>query len=115
MARGRLEPPKLDDRNWQEIRDQAVALIDRFTPEWTDRGPSDPGITLVELFAWLVEGMSWPPDPAPARTFVEFLPLLGTPRDPAVPASPRPVFTNSTADPPAAVPPGTQAGTVETA
>ena len=115
MARGRLEPPKLDDRNWQEIRDQAVALIDRFAPEWTDRGPSDPGITLVELFAWLVEGMIWRLDQVPERNFVEFLNLLGITRDPAVPSTTWLVFTNSTSDTPARVLAGTQAGTVESA
>ena len=56
MARGRIEPPNLDDRTWQEIVDQAKALIPRYAPEWTDQGPSDLGITLVELFALVSNG-----------------------------------------------------------
>ena len=57
MARGELPLVNLDDRTWQELVDQAKALIPRYTPEWTDHGPADLGITLIELFAWLVEGM----------------------------------------------------------
>jgi hypothetical protein len=57
MARGRLEPPDLDDRTWEEIVAQARALIPTYAPDWTDHNPSDLGIALVELFAWLVEGM----------------------------------------------------------
>ena len=79
MTRGRLDPPKLDDRTWAEIRDQAVQLLARYCPEWTDHNPADPGIALVEMFAWLAEGMIWRLDQVPERHFVEFLNLLGRP------------------------------------
>ena len=32
-----------------------VFAYPRFTREWTDFNDSDPGITLVQLFAWLTE------------------------------------------------------------
>ena len=50
-----LPLPKLDDRKWQDLRDEGVALIPRFAPEWTDHNLSDPGITLVELLAYHTE------------------------------------------------------------
>ena len=115
MARGRLIPPRLDDRNWQEIRDQVVKLIGQNCPTWTDRGPSDPGIAIVEMFAWLVEGMIWRLDQVPERNYVEFLNLMGITRDPAVPASNWLTFTNSTSASKATVAAGTQAGTIESA
>ena len=87
MARGRLVPPNLDDRKWQDIVDQAKALIPTYAPEWTDRNPSDLGIALIELFAWLVEGLIYRLNRVPEKNFIEFLNLIGITRDPPTPAS----------------------------
>jgi hypothetical protein len=87
MARGRLVPPNLDDRTWQEILDQARALIPVYAPEWTDHNPSDLGITLIEMFAWLVEGLIYRLNRVPEKNYIAFLNLLGITRDPATPAS----------------------------
>ncbi|GAB61448.1 MAG: hypothetical protein DWB56_05000 [Candidatus Jettenia sp.] len=87
MSRGRLEPPNLDDRTWKDIVNEAKALIPKYAPEWTDHNPSDLGITLIELFAWLVEGMIYRLNKVPEKNFIEFLNLLGVTRNPAVPAS----------------------------
>ncbi len=43
----------LDLREFQDIVDEARRLIPRYCPEWTDHNVSDPGITLIELFAWM--------------------------------------------------------------
>jgi hypothetical protein len=50
-----LEIPNLDDRRWADLVEDARALIPRYAPEWTDHNAHDPGITLIELFAWLAE------------------------------------------------------------
>ena len=50
-----LPIPSLDDRRFQDFVDEAKRMIPRFCPEWTDHNVSDPGITLVELFAWMTE------------------------------------------------------------
>jgi predicted phage baseplate assembly protein len=50
-----LPLPNLDDRRWAEMVEEARALIPVYAPEWTDHNVSDPGITLIELFAWLAE------------------------------------------------------------
>jgi hypothetical protein len=47
--------PNLDDRTWADLTDEARALIPVYGPEWTDHNASDPGITLVELLAWMTE------------------------------------------------------------
>jgi len=70
----------------------ARALIDRFKdlvpPEWTGYNESDPGITLVNLFAWLAEALLYRTDGATdARreaALRELLPLLacGPPKRP---------------------------------
>jgi len=50
-----LEVPNLDDRTWANLVDEARSLIPRVSPPWTDHNVHDPGITFVELFAWLAE------------------------------------------------------------
>jgi hypothetical protein len=87
MSNGKLESPNLDDRKWQDIVDEAKALIPKYAPEWTDHNPSDLGITLIELFAWIVEGMIYRLNKVPEKSYIEFLNLLGITRDPATPAS----------------------------
>lgn len=50
-----LEVPNLDDRRWADLVEEARSLIPRFAPLWTDHNAHDPGITFIELFAWLAE------------------------------------------------------------
>lgn len=87
MSRGKLVPPNLDDRTWQQLVDQARALIPALAPEWTDHSPSDPGIALLELFAWLTEGLTYRLNRVPERHVLEFMSLVGVTRRPATPAS----------------------------
>jgi hypothetical protein len=47
--------PNLDDRRWADLVEEARSLIPRLAPAWTDHNVHDPGITFVELFAWLAE------------------------------------------------------------
>jgi predicted phage baseplate assembly protein len=51
-----LPLPDLDDRRWADLVEQGRALIPLYAPEWTDHNASDPGITLMELLAWIAEG-----------------------------------------------------------
>jgi hypothetical protein len=50
-----LQLPNLDDRTYTDLMAEALALIPTQAPEWTNHNPSDPGITLIELFAFLTE------------------------------------------------------------
>ncbi len=50
-----LTLPDLDDRRYADLVEEARTLIPGYAPEWTNHNPSDPGITLIELFAWLSE------------------------------------------------------------
>ena len=45
----------LDDLRFQELVSEARTRIVRHSPDWTEHNVSDPGITLIELFAWLTE------------------------------------------------------------
>lgn len=50
-----LSLPNLDDRRYDDLVEEARSLIPSYAPEWTNHNPSDPGVTLVELFAYLTE------------------------------------------------------------
>lgn len=71
--------PNLDDRGYADLVAEARALIPSLAPEWTDHNPSDPGITLVELFAWLAEMMTWRANQVPDASVLGFLRLLNGP------------------------------------
>ena len=49
--------PKIDDRRYQDLLSEALARIPVHTPEWTNFNRSDPGVTLVEVFAFLTESL----------------------------------------------------------
>ncbi len=110
--RGRLVPPDLDDRTWSDLVSDAVALIPQYAPQWTNQSPSDVGITLVELFAWLVEGLTYRLNAVPDKNYVAFLNMLGITRVPPDPA--RAFLTFSATPNPVTVPKGTQAQTAAT-
>ncbi|MDT0353136.1 baseplate J/gp47 family protein [Pseudonocardia charpentierae] len=111
--RGRILAPDLDDRRWQDLVDEATALIDRFAPQWKDRNPSDIGITLIELFAWLVESLIYRLNRVPEKHYVAFLNLLGVTRAPQRPAWTLLTFSRTGA--PVTLPAGTAAQTGATA
>jgi len=67
----------LDDHNFEELMKEAKSLIPVYAPEWTNHNPSDPGITLVELFAWLCEMIIYRIDQVPEKNYLRFLNLLG--------------------------------------
>lgn len=47
--------PNLDDRTYDDLVAEAIAMIPTINSEWTNHNPSDPGIALVELLAWLTD------------------------------------------------------------
>jgi len=81
--------PLIDDRTFDDIVAEARTRIARYTPEWapvwTDVNDSDPGITLVQLFAWMTEMLAYRMDKVPALNYLKFLELIGIELQPAVP------------------------------
>ena len=71
-----LPIPVLDDKTFEELFEEARALIPRYAPLWTDHNFSDPGITLIDLFAWLSEMQIYSLDQVPDRHILKFLKLL---------------------------------------
>jgi predicted phage baseplate assembly protein len=81
-----LISPILDDRSYDQLRDELIKRIPVYTREWTDHNESDPGIVLLELFAHLGESLLYRFNQIPDTTKIEFLRLLGVRPRPAQPA-----------------------------
>lgn len=78
-----ITPPRLDDRNYQDLVDELLARVPAHTPEWTPSEVGDPGRTLLELFAWLSDTVLYRANLIPERQRLAFLQLLGMPMQPA--------------------------------
>lgn len=92
----RLPSSKLDDRTFEDLVSECLLRIPRYCPEWTDHNVSDPGITLIELFAWLTDQMLMRFNQVPRKNYVAFLELLGIRLHPPIPAQVRLTFYLST-------------------
>lgn len=78
-----LPSPNLDDRSFQSLVDDTKRMIGLRCPEWTDHNVSDPGITLLELFAYLTETMLFRMNQVPEKNHIRFLDMLGVRLEPA--------------------------------
>lgn len=67
----------LDNLRFEELIEEAKSLIPVYAPEWTNYNLSDPGITMVELFAWLCEMVNYRVDQVTEENQLSFLKLLG--------------------------------------
>lgn len=81
-----LPLPNLDDRFFEEIVKDSRKKIPRLSPRWTDENYHDPGITLIELFAWLTEMQQYYLNRITPRNEQKFLKLLGLTLKEACPA-----------------------------
>jgi hypothetical protein len=68
--------PILDDRTFEQLVTEGRSLIPRYSKEWTNHNPSDPGITLLELLAYLTETTNFQLDQVPDASIARFLQLL---------------------------------------
>jgi hypothetical protein len=81
-----LTLPTLDDRDYNAILAEALARIPVHNPEWTNFNDSDPGVTLLQLFAFMTDSLQYRANLIPERNRRKFLDLLGIPLRPAAAA-----------------------------
>lgn len=72
-----LPQPNLDDRRFQELVDEAKRMVQQRCPEWTDHNVSDPGVTLIETFAHMVDQLIYRLNRVPDKSHLAFLDLIG--------------------------------------
>ena len=110
-----LEAPVLDDRTHQQFVDELRKRIPLYCPEWTDHNLSDPGITLIELFAHMAELLIYRMNRVPELHYIKFMEFLGINLQPPNPAKTRVTFRLS--EPQAtrvSIPIGTEVSTTQT-
>ncbi|TNM39707.1 putative baseplate assembly protein [Nocardioides albidus] len=81
-----LPIPNLDDRRFQDLVDDAKRMVQQRCAEWTDHNVSDPGVTLIETFAFMTDELLYRLNRVPDRMYVTFLDLLGVTLHPPTPA-----------------------------
>lgn len=89
-----LPEPTFDTRKYREILDEALARIPVHNPEWNNHSVSDPGITLLQLFAFMTESIIYRANRIPERNRLKFLRLLGLQMRPAASAEGLVAFDN---------------------
>lgn len=110
-----LPVPHLDDRRFQDLVDDAKRLVQRRCPEWTDHNVSDPGVTLIETFAFMTDQLLFRLNQVPDRMYVKFLEMIGLRMLPATPAkAPVTFWLSAPAVTSVVVPTGTEVSTVRT-
>jgi len=82
--------PVIDDRRFEDLLTEVRQRIPRYAPEWrpvwNDLNDNDPGITMVQVFAWLADLLVYRMNKIPALGYVKFLQLIGIELRPAEPA-----------------------------
>ena len=73
----------LDDLRFQALVSEARTRIAHHSPDWTEHNVSDPGITLLELFAWFTDVLLYRINRIPNRLHLALLELVGV--EPAPP------------------------------
>jgi predicted phage baseplate assembly protein len=110
-----LPTPNLDDLAFQAIVDAVKQQIHIYCPEWTDHNVSDPGVTLIELFASMCEMLIYRVNQVPDRMYVKFLELIGVQLLPTRAAvAPVTFYLAKAQEEPIPVPANTQVATIRT-
>ena len=110
-----LQAPNLDDRTFQDIVSEARSKIPLYCPKWTDYNLSDPGITLIEMFAWIADMLLYRLNRVPEKNYVKFMELIGIKLEPPKPATVEVTFRLSAPQPnPFVIPRETEVATVPT-
>jgi hypothetical protein len=77
LLEGFPELANLDDKKWDELVEEARILLARYGKDWTDHNIHDPGITFIELFAWLAEMQIYQLNRVTDANYKKFLKLVG--------------------------------------
>lgn len=75
-----LQLQNLDDRKYKDLMEEALSMIPTYALNWTDHNPSDPGITLIEMFAYLTEILIYRLNRVNDNNMRSFLKLLNGPQ-----------------------------------
>ena len=78
-----LKIPQLDDLTYEQIINRAIVRIPTMTEEWTDFNSHDPGITVLQTYAWLTDMLNFYMNATGDIHIRKYLKLLGIEPEPA--------------------------------
>ena len=111
----KLAAPNLDDRTYQDLVDEALRRIPAYIDGWTAVTPSDPGVTLLELFAWLTEIVLYRQNQMPDWLTIKMMQLFGMRLDEPKAATTEVTFQLADVQAyPIEIPAGTEVATTQT-
>src|SRR5713226_3712029 len=84
-----IQSPQLDDLRFDAVVQRMLRRIPVYAPEWTEWNDSDPGVALIQLFAYLAEQVGYRLNQVPEKNYIELLKLLGIRLAPALAATSR--------------------------
>lgn len=110
-----LPSVNLDDRRFDDLVAQARQLIPQYCPEWTDHNTSDPGMALIEIFAWMTDLMLFRINQVPTKVLTQFLDMIGVQlQPPSAAVAPVTFYLSTTPTQPLNLPLATEVATVRT-
>lgn len=110
-----LLAPKLDDRSFQELVDEAKKRIPHYCREWTDHNVSDPGVTLIELFAWMTDIILYRLNRVPDLHYIKFMEMLGISlKEPVSAKAPVSFWLSAPQETAVVIPKGTEVASTQT-
>ncbi len=71
-----LSVPNLDDRNFADLVEEARSMVPQYAPQWTNHNAADPGVTLIELLAYVSEILIYRLNRITRESKLKFLQLL---------------------------------------
>jgi hypothetical protein len=71
-----MKIPNLDDLTFEDLVEEARAMLPHYDPEWTNHNASDPGVTLIELLAYFTDLLIYRLNHVSSDIKVKFLELL---------------------------------------
>jgi hypothetical protein len=71
-----IQLPVLANKSFGDLMNEMMASIPKYSRDWTNFNPSDPGITILELLAWIAETLIYRADRIPEETLRNFVRLV---------------------------------------
>ena len=88
--------PSIQPQNYAQIISEALVRIPVHNPEYTNyQNNTDPGVTILQLFAFMVDNLSYLCNQVPDQNRLKFLSLLGISMNPPQAASGMVTFDNT--------------------
>lgn len=81
-----LKVPQLDDLTYEQRVNRSISRIPAMTDQWTDFNSHDPGITVIQTYAWLTDMLNYYMNATGDVHVQKYLKLLGIEQQPARPS-----------------------------